>query len=215
MVKIIKPIVKLDFDELTEKTDISLYKDIPVNYNHGVDSDIGKVVNVYADKNDENLIIAEMEVKDEIWEKYGDNFHACSVELHFNSDTKVVIPTAVSLLTTDLEPAIDETKEFTLVQYDDNSYRTTYIFNDTQNNENANDNIFDKKYAKLFDEKLSNYYSDIMGKLEQLSKSNKDLTETVSQLSVELDELKAKYRLKTSESTETKTYKKSVIKDTW
>ena len=117
IVEIIKPIVRLDYDELLAKTSIELYKDIPVNFIHITDTEIGKVLDVYADEKDPNLVIARMFIKDEVWEKYGDKFGGCSVEVAFNPEGTVVIPTQVSILTYDVPPAIEDTNRFTLEKY--------------------------------------------------------------------------------------------------
>lgn len=117
IVRIIKPITRLDYDSILARTTLELYKGIGVNFNHVTDSNIGKVLNVYADANDPNLVIGEMEVRDEVMETYGDKFKGASVEIVMNYNKDVFIPVNVSLLTYEVEPAVEDTKNFTLTKY--------------------------------------------------------------------------------------------------
>lgn len=112
MVVFIQPITRLDYDELLAKTTPEMYLNLPINVNHQDDSEIGKVINVYVDKDNPNLVIGELAIKNVIWNKYKDKFGGISVELTCNEDKSVVIPTRVSLLTTDVMPKIKDTLNF-------------------------------------------------------------------------------------------------------
>lgn len=147
IIEIIKPITRLDYDELLSKTDISLYKGISVNFNHIPDSKIGEVLDVWKDSDDPNLVIARMNVRDEVYKKYKDKFGGCSVEICYNEDKSVVIPTQVSILSKDTPPAIKETEKFTLEKYSEDGKKMLKTYYKWE--ENKYDNTLNKMYNML------------------------------------------------------------------
>ena len=222
IVEIIKPIVRLDYDEILAKTSIELYKDISVNFNHITDTEIGKVLDVYADEKDPNLVIARMFIKDEVWEKYGDKFGGCSVEVAFNPEGTVVIPTQVSILSYDVPPAIEDTNRFTLEKYskDDKQYIKAYYSWDEQNKKEEMSMI--NKIYNMLKEVLSSKveendevcesdelendngdimseerYSEIMSKIEGLEKKYSESIKEKEEMSVkyseEVEKMKSEY----------------------
>ena len=167
MVTFIQPIVRLDYDDFLAKTTPDMYVNLPININHTSDSEIGKVINVFVDKNDPNLVIGELAIKNSVWNKYKDQFGGISVELIYNSDKSVVIPTRVSLLTKDVMPAVKDTLKFRFEPITKNGQTVGYMaysefspqikkeytepieFKSNENREEYNESILDKIHSLL------------------------------------------------------------------
>ena len=215
IVEIIKPIVRLDYDNSLSITSAELYNDIPVNFNHMCDSEIGRVLGVYVDDKDKNLIVARMDIKDEVWNKYSSRFGGCSVEASLSPKKDVVIPTRVSILTKDVEPAIEDTKNFTLQKYskDEQQYIKSYYSWEEQNKKEESINI-NEVVREIIDAVKNNYsfednktkgddimseekYTEIMNKIGEFeskySEVLKEKEELESKYSKEIESIKSEY----------------------
>jgi len=197
-------IVDTEFDDWTSKITPEQYKGAKVNFNHYPDTEIGMIVDVKIDKKQSNIVYGDIAIRAPIYDKYIDKFTSCSVEIWRNSEGDVYIPTRVSLLTHEVEPAISDTKKIKLLtsnySSDINSMKpiNTYCYiihkGDTMENEST---VLDSiKRLLQSDNTSNNELKEMSDKLSAKEVELKEMSDKLSAKEVELKEMSDKLSAK-------------------
>ena len=148
MVEFITKITNVSYDQYLALTEAKDYNDIQVNVEHIPDTPIGKIKEIFTEKDDKTNIYAKLEINDNIYSKIKDEISGCSVELvNINTKNGISIPTACSILLGS-EPAVEDAGK-TILERVYSKVKDIIVKNDNMVNKEVEENqiILINKYT--------------------------------------------------------------------